>query len=107
MTAPARAIAAAIRASFIPFIIPPRLSLSVPWQRKRPHGSAERHERKPRAAGSAVETAQTGQHGHILPSLVRPGNRLRVDAGACLEFPQRLAGVRVHGEELASRLAVE
>src|SRR5262245_64180360 len=54
-----------------------------------------------------VEPADAGQHGDVLPALVRVSDRHGVDARSGLELPHDLAAVGIDCDEFAGFLAGE
>src|SRR6267143_553192 len=75
------------------FMVPRELDRLIRHQRKGPHRAAGGHAVGHQPAGDAA--APPGEHGHVLPALVRVGDRRRVDRRAGLELPQRPAVVLV------------
>src|SRR5579872_3853295 len=80
---------------------------SLRHQRKGPHRAAGWHVLERLARLVCVHAAEARQNRDVLLTLVGVGDRLRVDAGAGLELPQRLAVLGVDGDELAGLLAGE
>src|SRR4029453_19674741 len=76
-------------------------------QGEGPHRSALGDVPELLAIHDLPKAAETGKHRNVLLAVARPRDRLRVDARAGLELPERLAGLGVDGDELAGHLAGE